>query len=241
MKIVICDDDAFYREEIRRCVEDNENKKGVQYALTVWDSVDALLESGELETCDVLFMDIQFEGKELGIRAAREIRRQNFRTVIILISVHYHYAVAGYRVNAFRFILKGDGMRADIAEALTEAPKRLKEYRKVRLLEEAGLTGYPEEVCYIESKGHFLELHLREEREDCGLCRVKGKLDDLEAELKGAPACRFLRTHKSFLVNTADIWKLERYQVILLDGTELPVPKNRYREIQDAYLREKGV
>ena len=42
----------------------------------------------------------------------------------------------------------------------------------------------------------------------------------------------FVRTHRSYLVNTAHITSVERYELTLVDGTKLPIPKQRFSQVR---------
>ena len=51
---------------------------------------------------------------------------------------------------------------------------------------------------------------------------------------------RFLRIHKSFLVNMNDISTLKRYQVQLFSGKQLPIPRERYAVVEMQYEEWKN-
>lgn len=48
----------------------------------------------------------------------------------------------------------------------------------------------------------------------------------------------FIKTHRSFIVNSRYITGIRRYHLIIYQGIELPIPEKKYREIKERVLRE---
>lgn len=57
-------------------------------------------------------------------------------------------------------------------------------------------------------------------------------MDDVEKKL---PDSKFLRIHKSYLVNIKCIEEVKNYSILLNTGERLPVPKLRYRYVKDSF------
>ena len=93
-----------------------------------------------------------------------------------------------------------------------------------------------DQIMYIESKAHQLFFYLCDDT-----CRCMGKrtLDEMQRELTEDEG-RFLRIHKSFLVNMNDISTLKRYQVQLFSGKQLPIPRERYAVVEMQYEEWKN-
>lgn len=56
----------------------------------------------------------------------------------------------------------------------------------------------------------------------------------------------FIKTHRSFIVNSKYITGIKRYQLAVSQGIELPIPEKKYREIKEKVLhavsqRQKGI
>jgi two-component system response regulator LytT len=58
------------------------------------------------------------------------------------------------------------------------------------------------------------------------------KLDDIEVEINDK---RFLRCHKSFLVNIDYIASVEDFAFILLDNTAVPIKQGNFANIKKIY------
>ena len=81
---------------------------------------------------------------------------------------------------------------------------------------------------------HRLEFHISGES---GVKNMYGRLDELEEEFKEN---RFIRVHQSFLVNLMFVKKVSRYSVLLLTGESIPIPRARYRAVEEKYIAFKG-
>ena len=85
----------------------------------------------------------------------------------------------------------------------------------------------PKELLYVEAKNVRSELHFRER-----LVMAQESLSEWEKKLPDY----FLRIHRSYLVNTGYITRLERYCVHLIGGDVLPVPAKKYSQIRRQVL-----
>lgn len=62
-------------------------------------------------------------------------------------------------------------------------------------------------------------------------------LDEVEEVLEGLG---FLRIHQSFLLNLEHLKELRAYTAELDNGSELPIPRTRYRAVKEAFVEYKG-
>lgn len=47
----------------------------------------------------------------------------------------------------------------------------------------------------------------------------------------------FVQIHRSYIVNLHFVYKIEKNQVVLLDGTALPLPRSRYQSVAADFQR----
>ncbi len=85
-----------------------------------------------------------------------------------------------------------------------------------------------DEIVYVESYGRKVYFELLNEE-----CVAYRKLDEVEQELADN---NFLRIHQSYLVNMYYIDHIEDYQVYLITGQTLPIPRVRFAEVQGTYV-----
>ena len=90
----------------------------------------------------------------------------------------------------------------------------------------------PGDVLYVEAKGKNSLVHA-----SGGSFSVRMLLSEVQEQLPGS----FVRAHRGFLVSTARITGMRRFELVLTDGTEIPVPARRYAEVRrEIALRVTG-
>ena len=86
---------------------------------------------------------------------------------------------------------------------------------------------YAHEIFYIKSGDLLCEVHMERE-----VFQTRATLRDLK--LPG-----FFLVHRSYLVNTCHVHDIRRFEATLMDGTRLPISRERYMEfkrfLQDAW------
>ena len=83
-------------------------------------------------------------------------------------------------------------------------------------------------ILYLESTGHKVIVCTAD-----GQYELYGKLDELERSFPP----QFIRCHKSFLVNMDRTDSINKaHQLLLDDGTALPVSKLRYGRVKERFL-----
>lgn len=106
MKIGILEDEEEVSDRIKEYILTYFESSGIQEKpeLTIYSNAYDLLEDYHADF-DVLFMDIQL-GLMTGMEAAAKIRETDPQVLIVFVTNLGQYAVDGYQVNAFDFILK---------------------------------------------------------------------------------------------------------------------------------------
>lgn len=182
---------------------------------------------------DLLFMDIRLPDM-LGIDAAREIRKTDSNVMIVFVTNLTQYAIDGYEVNAFDYILK----------PLMYSPFELKLTRIVNMLARKGARKWltlrtkqetfridADSVLYVEVSGHDLIFHT-----DSRDYRVWGTLSKVEEELSDAS---FSRCNACYLVNLKYVENVKSLTV-LVKGTALAMSRTRRRDFMEELARYKG-
>ena len=226
LQIAICDDEKYYREEIRRLVEDWLEEKGMEYAIHLFASGEEfLIQNENLVRYDCIFMDINMNEID-GIEAAMQIRSYHSKTQIVFVTAFIQYVLEGYKVDAVRYIMK-DTLKTAVPECMDAVWKRLKLAQVTFHFVEGEKTLYTDNILYVESRRHKSIFHYMES--SMTEYQIYSKLDEIEQKLYEHG---FLRIHKSYLVNTMYIDSVRRYRASLTDGQELPIGKERYMELK---------
>lgn len=104
IRIAIVEDEeetaAAEKEFIARYMKEN----GREYSVVLFSSAESFLFAGS-DCFDLIFMDIQLPNMD-GMTAIREMRKTNPYVTVIFVTTLAQYAVSGYEVGAFDFVVK---------------------------------------------------------------------------------------------------------------------------------------
>lgn len=84
IRIAICDDDRFIHKQLAEIIMAYSIFTNEEINLLYFVTAEALLES--TEKYDILFLDIRFNRKDIGIDIARKIRQKGSECIIILLT-----------------------------------------------------------------------------------------------------------------------------------------------------------
>lgn len=172
------------------------------------------------------------------------------RPMVIFTTAYSEYAVEGFKLDAVDYLLKpfsfADFSRsASKANSLhelrqnqhrnapeetiqqTEATPKDKEYLSVKADYKVSLIKI-NDIVYLESEGEYVRMHLTDNSTITTLFRLK----NMEAAL---PADRFMRVHRSYIVNLKYIKSYIKGRIFLSDTEYVPIGEN-YRETFQAYI-----
>ena len=222
----IVDDDPNIRETLQAALITDTQKRRIPVQLSVCASGSEFLTLPQ-EKWDLVLMDVEMLGQN-GIETARQLRRVNDRAAIIFITNYIQYALEGYEVQAFRYLLKPiDAAQFEqvVGTALDEIHHRQTAYLQLKGRSEIIRLAIDELIYAETERGHLL-LHTPGKVLEC-----YSTMEKLEQELKQEA---FFRCHSSFLVALEAVRQIEKQDVVLKDGTRVPVSKNRKKGMKQA-------
>ena len=233
MRIAICDDEQVCVD--RLCTLIGAYCTGRRLICDCQTFTDPLVfGASDLASYDMVFLDANM-GQVDGIAAAKALREVNRNAILVYISGFVEYAPLGYRVDAFRYLMKQD-LDSSFAECMDEMIKRLDMNRKqlciVTTRGEQKLSIFS--LMFLESFRHQILLHLSD---GTVLESKQHSLSELTALL--APHS-FLRIHKSFLVNPEYIEVIKNRVLILKNGSVLACGKKDYSQNLQSFMLWKG-
>lgn len=227
--ITVCEDNETSLSYICSALTDHLKSLGASPLISAYSSslrlFHALLSGSRF---DLYFLDIDMPNIN-GLKLADTIRSHDSEAVILFVSAKEEYVFDSIKFRPFRFIRKSR-FRADLSEAL-EAYFHQKDTIPVRdsiKLETSHeiYRFYVDEIHYIQAKDNYLDVVTEKPT------LIRYKISEMEQLLT---PYRFLRTHKSFLVNYRYIHLIRNKTVLLEDGTVLPVSRYRFNEIQEKF------
>lgn len=208
MKVMIADDEAFAREELKHILSEIEE---VSFEGEAKNGLEAIKLVDE-KACDLLLLDIEMPGLN-GIEVARKLLKKNNPPKIIFATAYDHYAVEAFEVNAIDYILKPfdeDRIKKGIVRVLSLEPKDVAGKLEKMLLSFEKREKYLSKVC-VKTKGniHLVDINdIVYAKGEGGLVFIceNGKeylsdyksLESLEEKLDPQ---KFYKTHRAYLVN----------------------------------------
>lgn len=238
LRIAVCDDEEHFRRTIENYVSNYLQKQEISFQIEEFASGTEFLKLAE-QMCQyqIVFLDINM-GETDGITLAEKIRDYSDKVIIVFVTAYIDYSLAGYKVNAIRYLLKGSQTLEDdfeeCMEAVLEKVNYIEPIKNIQFREEEKEVNL-NHIIYIESRLHILEFHMT--YSDAGIRTLYGVLNIWEEQLK---SYHFLRIHQSYLVNLNYIKRIEKGYVVLKDETSLPVPRVRHKEVEKAFAAYKG-
>ncbi len=231
INVGICDDEAFDRNRIKEAVENHAAvlTKDVRFHIRLFPSAQALTEANLVSAFDLVFLDIVMPGED-GFQLARHLCAGKVLPRIIFVSNHDNLIFDSQEYLPFWFVRKGQ-LERDIRLALAKYLE-LVSVRKISYKLKNGF-GYREillaDMVYIECSGHELTVKMKD-----GSCyQIYGSLKSMEDELS---PLGFIRVHRNFLVNQAYVADVAQRDILLLDGIEIPVGKDRKKAVAEAMV-----
>lgn len=203
------------------------------------NAVDARQWLSEANSVDVIFVDINMP-ELTGVDFVRGLENHH---LVIFTTAYSEYAVEGFKLDAIDYLLKPFSFATferaankahSVAELLAlrneaNAEQNIpiseqsadRECISIRADHKTTLVRYSN-IIYLESAGEYIRLHLADGTKLVTLFRMK----NMETEL---PADRFIRVHRSFIVNTEHITGYTKGRVFLTGEEYVPIGEN-YKE-----------
>ena len=235
MNIALCDDSMEYLLSFRGVLLDCCARRDWDAHISLFQHAETLL-NADLSGCHVLFLDIELQDID-GITLAMRLREKYPDLILVFLTAYLQYAPAGYKVRAFRYLLKESLGADDVLECLDDVWRELfssSESIEVSDTEHNRLCFRLRDVLYCSGtpQRHTVFHIISTDGTACVEC--VGKLSDYEEQLRGDG---FLRIQKSFLANMFHIERMANYYAWLSNGEKLKVSVRDYRSICRQYLQ----
>jgi len=196
------------------------------------------LELLEKHPVDLMFVDINMPDLN-GLEFVKSLTQ---KPILIFTTAYSEYALEGFKVDALDYLLKpfsfaefskSAGKARAQFELMQNAPEKLdgnndflfikSEYKLVRI--------NFNDILYIEGMKEYVRIHLYGQKPVMTLLSMKS----LEEKL---PGNKFMRVHRSYIVNLEKVTTVERFTIVFDDKHRIPVSEN-YKDKFQAFLNEK--
>jgi len=240
LRVIMVDDEGPARRLLREYLEDTPGVSIVAECANGFEAVKAVAEHQP----DLMLLDIQMPKLD-GFEVVELLEQE---LPIIFITAHDEHALRAFEVHAVDYLLKPFSA-ARLAEALERARERIGRGDPVPPLDDLVASARPEggvlerilvrsdvrviptdSVDYIEARDDAVAIHVG------GEIHLKAqRLSTLEERLDQK---RFIRVHRSFILNIDRLRSIELYAkdsriAILEDGTKVPVSRSGYAKLRE--------
>ncbi|MBO5176050.1 MAG: response regulator transcription factor [Lachnospiraceae bacterium] len=232
MNIALCDDDSIAIEYLSSLCREI----SLTSTITPYNSpINLLTDIQAGSVFDVIIMDIDFETEKNGIDYSEEIYRLAPSVRTIYITGHtdrYIQNIFLQQSSLIGFIIKP--AQKDILENLLKKAQQELDKDKQNFICNLGkgnLETIPvSKILFLESNGHNVLIYTEDSSEAYS---VYGRLSSLEKQLPSS----FRPCHKSYLINMDKIKRIEKREVILINGTAIQISKSYGTKIKEDYIR----
>ena len=230
IKCIAIDDEPL---ALRQITEYIKNTPFLELTGTFDNAIEALTYLNENEV-DLMFVDIQMPGLN-GLDLVKSLKH---RPEVVFITAYSEYAIDGFKLDALDYLLKP----LDYSSFLKAANKALSSFKQKNNADEKLNSTLQhifikseykiirielDKIRYIEGNRGYLRFFLENSKPVMTLLSMK----KIEEKL---PASKFIRVHRSYIVNLDKITMIERAQIIF-DNVRIPV-SDQYKEQLQKYI-----
>lgn len=226
LKVMIVDDEAPARSELRYLLDEVGQVHVVAEAGTVKEAIEQMKE----HPCDVLFLDINMPGVS-GMQFAEALTRLKSPPLVVFVSAYGEYAAEAFDVNAIDYLVKPveeNRLKQAIGKVVAHLVGHTKRPEVERIsVEKNGkkILVPTDQIHFIMAKDDYSYLHTDTDRylSTVSLAQIENRLADHG----------FYRVHRRYLVNLSCISEVESVPggtlLLTLKGEEEKIPVSRRR------------
>ena len=194
---------------------------------------------------DAIFLDINMPDLN-GMDFAKSMKPDHSKGPLMVFTTAYsEYAIEGYKANAVGYLLKPYGF--DEFEAAALKVKEIMDIRQQMVTEVS--TDSSDDVIYVKSDYKIVRIAIDNIRYIEAMSEyLKISCDDKEKSVivllsmkkieEHLPSSKFMRIHRSFIINLNKISEVKKNHVVMEGDTSLPIGDN-YKDVFMNYLNKK--
>lgn len=236
MKIncIVIDDEPLARKGLKEYIADVDFLDLISEFDSALKAAD-LISRGEVQ---LLFLDIQMP-KITGLEFLRTLQNP---PPVIFTTAYPQYALDGFEMNALDYLVKPVSF-----ERFLKAALRAKEFYEVREKNLTGASGPAADYFFIKADNKLVKLMyddilFAEALQNYVVIHTSDKKYMTYLTFKSVedylPAEKFIKTHKSYIVSSAEIESIEG-NVIRIGPHHVPISRNLKDEVMDKLLKGK--
>lgn len=233
MRIVVCDDERKECEKVEALLQDKAlvNPTEDDVLLLTPEEMKKRIQDKETDGWDIAIMDIEFKNEDYdGIILTDRLNQEQPDCQVIYLTHIIDFASDVYETEHCYFVMKNN-MEYMLPRAFEKA-KRLNAKRNRRNRIELTCNGtrqcvLQDAIIYVEKLQRQIMVHTKDEVYTSyqSLQSVARQMDD-----------EMVKCHGSFLVNLSCIQALDRNQITLKNGEQIPVSRTYYARLKEAFM-----
>lgn len=232
IRCLAIDDEPLALKQIGSYIEKTPFLEVVKLCRSAFDAIE-FLSNNEV---DLMFVDINMPD----LNGMDFVKSLTFKPHIIFTTAYSEYAVEGFQVDAIDYLLKPISypvflksankaltwfelnLRQQVETILTTQDSLFvkSEYKMVRI--------FLNEIKYIESSNEYIKIFLVNDEPVTTLIRLKVMEEQL-------PKDKFMRVHRSFIVNLDKVKVIERARIVFDHNVYIPVG-DQYKDSFQAFV-----
>lgn len=231
LRFGICEDEVLQLDIMEKYIRNWAHSRNVAAKIMRFSTAEEMLYHWSPNNqFDLLFLDIQLENMS-GVQLAKIVRKLDNKQPLVFVTGHADYVFEGYNVGALDFLLK-----PVTAAACEKCLDRLLQSRSEQPKDSIvfSIDGklnrfYHRDIYYFEAHDRHVFIHTAQGE----LQLDQRKLSGLEGEL---PNERYVRAHRSYIVNVQRVDVVEKSRLIFDDGTYVPVSHGHWQAVYSVFL-----
>ena len=227
MRILICDDEVRYINDLQGYIEEYMNNHSITCEIDTTTSPNKITDSNAVY--DLVFLDIKMP-QYSGIDLAYELKQRNSKVVIFFVTSFNEYQDMAMDLQVFRFFEKPFDVNR-LYSSLDKAMEYIdgayvdvfiysnKEHKKILV----------DDIIYIENENRKTHLHTTD-----GEFIARETIKEWNEKL---PTTFFYQVHKSFMVNLHYVTKYTYEELYLNENIRIPVAPRKQADFHKAWFR----
>jgi DNA-binding LytR/AlgR family response regulator len=227
LRCIIADDEPIARQILEGYINDIPNLELIASCKNAFEVMEVMAQ----ESIDVLFLDINMP-KLSGLSLLKTLQQ---KPKVIITTAYPEYAVEGFELDVTDYLLKPFSLERFLQAVLkvrkamlesihnTEGAKEeiaqtifIKSDKKILKLDF-------DEIHHVEAYGNYIKIHTEH------MILTSQTLSEFHEKLPK----RFLRVHKSHLVNFGHLKLIDGNQIVLQNGTKLTIGKSYRKDVMN--------
>ena len=227
-RIAVCDDEQSQLQSLTKKLSLYAEAHHVSFHIDTYPSAEAFLFAfEENRNIDLLLLDIEMAEMN-GIELAKKVRADNETIQICFITGYPDYMNQGYDVEALHYLIKpvSTDKLFNVLDRFMKAIETQPRFFLFSVGKEV-VRVYEKGLFYGEAQGHYIVLHTKQ-----GELKLRVTMPELENQLGEG----FFRASRSFVVNLRYVTRITKTDIVLEDGTAVPLGKGLFDQANTALI-----